>query len=131
MKLITFDVKNSSSKRENKSYIKFNANGVIYISKAAAEKIGISAGNQLYIAQDEDSPNDWYLVVGKDGFMVRTNKGGVMEFSSVHICRSIISAFDIKSKSVSFDLATEKADNDQFEMYAILTDTAKYKEIEE
>lgn len=133
MKLIKFDMTNSSSKRINKCFIRFIANGVISISRGFVEIAELKAGDKISVAQDEDDPQAWFLIFGDiNGFPCREQKGGVVEFSSSFTVKQLMESFSINAKSVSFDLASQKIENDDgLEMYAILTATAQYKEISE
>jgi hypothetical protein len=136
MKLIHFDSETASGSRmaSTEPSIRFHQSGIITISAAAAEKIKLKEGDKVSIAQDEDSPDDWYLITkDKKGFATRIYKGSNgLAFNNAYIAKSLINFLELKTKSVSFKLATEPAaDNGGGKLYAILLATAKYSELKE
>jgi hypothetical protein len=90
------------------------------------------------IVQDEEKPEDWYLVINDpDGFPLRENTGEGMAFNNAYIVKTFMDCMDFKTNSLACKLATVPADHDDSELdkkcklYAILTSTAKYKPLEE
>ena len=138
MKLQKFDASNSKSVRTGEPTINFNMAGGICFSKTFCQKIGLKKGDKVSIVQDEDQPEDWYIIIGdKDGFPIRENTGEGCAFNNAFICKNFIEHLQINAKSVNCKLATEPADipKDQLpkgaKAYALLTATAKYVELKD
>lgn len=133
MKLIKFDAINTRSHRSGEATIRFHKVGLISISKQGCVDLELKAGQNISIVQDEENPEDWYLLVNdENGFTLKDykNTGGLF-MQSAFIAKSIIGALELNANSVSFKLATKKADNeDGLTLYAILTPSAVYTEVE-
>lgn len=67
-----------SSKGKPAMYLNSKA-GMLHISAAAAEKLGLKEGDFIELSQDEDEPQDWYLSKTKKGFGLRNKKKGSAE----------------------------------------------------
>lgn len=105
MKLIKKQIRVAA---KSKAAITMSKNGLITISKKAAEAIGFKEGDGIEIFQDIDAPTDWYIRPG-DGLKLRlyNQKGFVTN------CSSVVSDFfecfpeHATAKSVRFLLSTE------------------------
>jgi hypothetical protein len=138
MKLIRFDANTASGFRSGESTIRFNAAGAVSLSKTFVQKAKLKKTDKVFVAQDEENPTDWYLVVdNKNGFPLRAGSNGEgMQFNNAYTSKSVMEALDISARSVAFRIATEPADVDDPELkkhsvFAILTATAKYQAITE
>lgn len=83
------------------------------------------------IVQDEDSPDDWYLIVGDpEGFQTRENSAGGLAFNSSHLCKSFRKYVSADDVSVNCKIAISPADIPKEDLpkgskaYAIFTGTA-------
>lgn len=136
MKLIKFDAASTKFSRPGESSIRFHSSGVITLSTSAVEGLKLKEGDKMCVVQDEENPDDWYLMKDENGFSLRTYKGNNgLCFNNAYIAKSIINFLDINANSVCFKVATEATIPEdesmkEIELFAILTKTAVYKELE-
>lgn len=74
MKLKTFNTINTAAVgRSAQPVISIGKAGVFTVNKAAAEQLGLTAGDRVELHQDEDSPRDWYIskCTTDSGFAIR------------------------------------------------------------
>ncbi|MBX3253958.1 MAG: hypothetical protein KF862_07430 [Chitinophagaceae bacterium] len=73
MKLIYFTEKTipKSTTRSGTAKVTFNKTGVISINQKACDKMLLSPGDKISIAQDEKVPENWYIFKDTNGFEVR------------------------------------------------------------
>lgn len=48
--------------RTGEPRLTINKAGAVSISKSAAEHIGLCVGDKIVVVQDNDSPQDWYII---------------------------------------------------------------------
>ncbi len=91
-----------SSKGKPAMYLNSKA-GILHISAAAAEKLGLKEGDFIELSQDEDEPQDWYLSKTKKGFGLRNKKKGSAEqgliFSNKALTKLIFESVEYDQKS--------------------------------
>jgi hypothetical protein len=137
MKLIKFDANTASGFRVGEPTIRFNAAGAISLSKTFVQKAKLKESDKVYVAQDEESPEDWYLIKdNKNGFPLRGSSNDGLQFNNAYTAKSIMETLEINAKSVAFMIATEPSELEDPELkkslvFAILTSTAKYQPIEQ
>lgn len=136
MKLIKFDCTNARSQRVGESTIRFHRQGQISISKKFCEELGLKAGTPVSVVQDEETPEDWYLVINdKDGFPLRKYNDGNMAFNSAFIAKSFLEAMGYENAiSGGCLLATKETDSNGeipkgASLYALITSSLICREI--
>jgi len=91
--------------------ISFGKSGVIYFNKAACSKLGLTPGEKIALAQDEDDPANWYLFKHKDGFELRSKdfeKIGSLTFNHKTLYLSFTESFELdQSTSYTFLISGE------------------------
>ncbi len=133
MKLNKFDATNSMSIRTGVPSIGFGKGGAITLSKKFLEETGIKKPVMASIVQDEDTPEDWYVIIGDpDGFQTRENSAGGLAFNSSYVCKSFREFVSAEDVSVNCKLATHPAEIPKEALptgskaYGILTSTAVF-----
>ncbi len=125
MKFTKFDKSNMSNVRTGEAIIRFATKGANSISKTAAEGIGLTEKDKVAILQDNDNPEDWYLIKDKEnGFPLREYSNGQFCFNCSAMARAIIKAFDLDTTSVSFKIQTDGQKCDDIkggQIYLIIT----------
>lgn len=134
MKLKKFD-STTANGHSNKPSIFFSKAGTIALNKEFSSKIGLEVNDKVSIVQDEENPDDWYLLIDdENGFPLRENKDRLI-FNNATTAKAVIDYFKFRTKSVRFQIATESTpiedgENDGAgELYGILKHTAKYVEL--
>ncbi len=97
-----------------KASVGFNKAGTINLNEKACERLELKTGDKIAIAQDEESPENWYIFKHEEGFDVRATsdkKGFVFNHSS--LCKEIFKFFELSTdKSHRFLLAEEETKNE-------------------
>lgn len=138
MKLIKFDATNSKTHKSGEAIIRFNMAGGISLTKTATEELGLKAGQKVSVVQDEEKPEDWYLVINdEDGFELRENTTGTgVAFNNAYIVHTLKNFLDIEANisSYCFKIATKPSESTdemigkKMKIYAILTATLETKD---
>jgi hypothetical protein len=70
--------------------ITIHAKGLIKLNYPAAQLIGVSEGDRVSIAQDEENPADWYITKDANGYELRlgTDKKSYL-FNNSRLTRTI------------------------------------------
>lgn len=104
MGLKVFNIDNAYlTKSIGHSHIRISAKSGIVISQAAVISIGLTKGDKISIAQDEDDPRKWYLYKDElKGFTLRDSgkKCGSLVFNSSEIWRAASSIYKDINHSV-------------------------------
>ena len=131
MKFNVFNTSNCEpSLRKGQAVITFNTGGNIAITKYAAEKLGLAAGNKVSLLQDTENPKDWYLSVGDaEGFELRPRSGnGSVQFNNVALVEKVLTSLGLSSNA-SFPLVTEPQNVEGGgKVHSIITSRVKSKE---
>jgi hypothetical protein len=121
--------KNGASKPE----IHFNHQGNISLSTAATKLINLQPGEKLIIAQDEENPDDWYIIPTQDpsAFNARFDKGNEtnVKIQSASLVRQVGEFLKIKPYiSFKLKISEEIAEVNKSRALLIITKTfhAKY-----
>ena len=110
MKLKIYNSDNTNISHKGKKTIRIHKKGGLFsFSKSAQEMIGIIKGSRIDIAQDEESPRDFYIHKTSDpsGFHIHSkfdNLGAT--FNSAKLADLILDGKPYKS--VSFQIGTEQ-----------------------
>lgn len=125
MRLKVYNEANSKSVTIGKRTIRFNRKaGLISLSKAATETIGLKGGDKVVIINDEERPNDWYICKTDDenGFAVRAKaETGSADFNCTSVVKRVFETMDIHDMAVGYVVAPEPEKVDGMELYAIIT----------
>lgn len=124
MKLITFDTSNIIDQKRGDATIHFTTGGAATLSKTAVENMNLQAGEMLAFHQDEENPEDWYISLSEDGFLLRQDKNETsrLKFNSSILCKMILSNLEIDSKGVAFFIGSEPTiDEDEVAYWPIIT----------
>lgn len=120
MKLIIFNQTNSKSQKSGEPSIGFGRNGQVRLNKFAVALLDAKAEMKLEIAQDEDTPEDWYIKVSEsgDGFILREKIEGELVFNSSTVTKRFLKTFDSLHKGLTVEIAKKPSEGG---WYAILT----------
>ena len=128
MNLKIYNTTNSRRVPQGKPFIRVHRkSGVINISKAAHEAVGITTGVEML--QDQDHPCDWYIRASDapEAIPTRRSPSGVVYFNSAEIARimgeSLPGEF-LGKASIKIPVAPQPVDDDS-QLYALLTKAAK------
>lgn len=124
MKLFIYNKENSVSSvsRSGERTIRVNrSNGVVYISKALSEALGLKENEKLLFANDEENPKDWYLCKTNDinGFSLKIDKSGV-RFMNKYLSTKILDSAKVED-SATFFVSKEPLSNNEVLFYKIIT----------
>jgi len=77
-----------------KPFVRFSTKGVITFNKAAVKLLNLSDKENIFLTQDEDKPDDFYLCKSQEGFAVKVNeKGG--QFNNSNLSNHILNFFNL------------------------------------
>lgn len=113
-----------SAPRKREAFISVSGkSGMISISIAAGEKMGLSLSSCVEFLQDETKPKDWYLRLHENGFLLRQLKGREKIFCLQHsvIARDILASIKVEKNTVRMFLG----DADENGLFPIITNSAK------
>lgn len=83
--------------------------GVMMLNEHACELLQATSGGGVKLFQDEDNPQDWYVVFGpEDGFALRSKadaKG--LFFNNTYLARLIADSLGIESGSFKMGVGSE------------------------
>ena len=71
------------------AWILFGKSGKITLSAEAATLMGISAGDKLSLAQNDDQPEVWYAFKDLDGFELQEMKSGKLFITHPELASSV------------------------------------------
>lgn len=125
MKLKSFNSTNMRGATAGESSISFSRQGIINISQMAVDAIGLKIGDVISLEQDEENPQDWYLMKNPEGFKVRQYKGSNgLCFNAAALAKSFLDLNDYtNTHSASFRLITEpvEIDGGGVKLYPVIT----------
>ena len=103
--------------------ISFTKAGVLVLNSNAMQKMNLKAGDKISLAQDPDSPSNWYLFKDKEnGFELRNgykNKAGLINHRQ--LCDLFLDCFELgKDKSNSFKIGGQPTIWGKVEYWGIL-----------
>lgn len=124
MKLIEYNALNSMAVRKGKPTVGINrSSGVIRLSGAAANAIGLKAGDYIKILQDEENPNDFFIckTTAEVGFKLRSNSSstGLMT-NCVTVCVKMLESAKTDDKAL-FNLIPEPQKINKENMFLVIT----------
>ncbi|WP_040478852.1 hypothetical protein [Mariniradius saccharolyticus] len=87
--------------------ITINGSGTLTINTAAVERYGFKEGSHIAILQDEDKPNDFYLIETKDANFPKLKKAGKVSLKTGYSAakEAIDTHFGIENKAIRLNLA--------------------------
>lgn len=129
MKLKRFNQQNRlpGFRGNSRASVRFFKTGMITFTASALKRLGLAQGQYVEIAQDEDSPEDWFIMhsTEQSGFLLRDGgKSGNAIFNNAHIGREFVNQFGPGKNSVACLLATEPVTIDGVEYWPIITSSA-------
>ena len=115
MALIRFDTENTPSMHHGEPRMRIVRQGTITFNRSAEEMMKLGKTTRLSFYQDDEYPEDWFVVCEPDssnGFKLRfkPNENNRSLIQSASITRKILDSLDIREKSIAFRIV--KADKD-------------------
>lgn len=107
-----------SRQKSGKPFMSITKAGVIRFSCELTKRLGLKAGMQVAIFQDQDSPSDWYLKPDEPGLTLRVCTGGMLTNSS-SVCKDILNSIG-HQKGARMLVSTTPVDG----FFAIITHSA-------
>lgn len=110
MKLNHFNKANMSHQRPKESTVRFGRKSANVISDEAAEAIGLGKGMKVSFVQDEENPEDWYMLIDiENGFELRQGKNDKhLSFNCAALSNTFLDAVGLENAhSATFKLITE------------------------
>lgn len=131
MKLKTF--KCSEHKiYSTKMTVSFSKYGVITFSRSLTKSLDVKKGEYLEIAQDEDTPQDWYLRKGSgDSDHFRINGPKAKKYKSLYLCSAGLGNALRKSLNITLreTIRFPVSEPNQEGWHAILTKSIEKEEV--
>jgi len=129
MKLKKFNQQNRlpGFRGNTRASVRFFKAGMITFTASALKRLGLAHGHYVEIAQDEDNPEDWFIMHSTElsGFMLRDGgKSGNAIFNNAHIGRLFVNQFGPDKNSVACLLATGPVTIEGEEYWPIITSSA-------
>jgi hypothetical protein len=108
--------------------LRVNSYGVIVINAAAAEIIGVKVGDGIELVQDEERPNDWYIIGSKKSESLKLkdykNSNGLVHQSGV-IAKRFLKEVSRGAISVGLLIGTESITHNGETLWPIITSSLK------
>ena len=108
MNLTTYNTLNTPSSAYGKPCVNFDSSGVIRISKALAEMVGVEHGTRVEICHNDDEPGDWYLNITTADTAFEVRERGLKKnliFNSKGLAMKVINSIDSKAKTITFQVS--------------------------
>lgn len=127
MKLKVYNAENSATIRRNKPAIRLNIkSGVISFSSGSIRLMGLKPGTGVVIANDEDSPRDWFIHITPDpqAYKIKcsNSKRGVLFFNSTILVREIFRTIGISgANSAGFLISGEPVITQGLQYWLLIT----------
>lgn len=103
-------------------------NGVFFISAGLAKLLQMEADQKYSIAQDEDRPQDWYLLRDENGMTVRAKKNDQFVFSNRKCAQEIASNLSaLTAKRIAIKVGEHPLEQDGTSLYPLITKGAVIK----
>jgi hypothetical protein len=121
MNLNIYNAANSKNARVGKVKLNLNKSGLVSISSAACEMIGIEPGDKLILAENMDQPGAWFIAKHESGIPCRkpkNEKQRILIFSIAQATKKILADKDVRS--MSFAIGTEPTEEEGTKLYPIL-----------
>lgn len=135
MELKFFNTSNmKSAGRAGQPTLRVTRGGYIGLSKAAVDPMDFKAEDKVSLVQDQETPEDWYLVKDQEnGFILRESSGsGSLAFNSSVMGKAMLDSLDCPDDSVRFKVVTEPVEHETeggvIKLFPILTASAKPSE---
>lgn len=122
MNLKIYNADNSKNARVGKVKLNLNRSGLVSISSAACDMIGITPGDKLIMAEDVDNPGAWYIGKHESGIACRkpkNEKQKILIFSLASVTKQVLASSD--KRSMSYAIGSEPRDNEGTLLYPIIT----------
>ncbi len=104
----------------------FSKTGVISLNPAAVEQLKLTVKDRITLAQDPDTPENWYLFKDQNyGYQLRPGYKEVgLMFNHIALKKTIWKCFDLdEEKGESFRIAPQPTKIDKTEYWGILVTT--------
>lgn len=99
------------------------SSGVISFNRSLVEQLKLKVKQHITLAQDEESPKDWFVILNPDESnspQLGGKAGDALSFSHIGIVRDLLSSLDLDPEETqSFKIASK--DIGQPGIYAIFT----------
>ena len=104
--------------RNNSIHIGLHYTGRILLSKGLTDLMGLKAGDNITIFQDEEEPTDWYLAKTKKGGFPVSGRGGKHSYylNSSEMVRKIFGSLNYRELSGSMFVGAEPVEANIFPM---------------
>jgi len=124
MKLKSFNRENTLSTSGPK--ISIRKSGTIIINRDAVILTQLPLGGYIEIAQDQDSPKDWFINInaGKEGFILRQTKYDALTFNAKQLSDKILDSIGF-DHSASMIIGSEIITVGNHKYLPIITKSAK------
>ncbi|WP_026463640.1 hypothetical protein [Adhaeribacter aquaticus] len=130
MKLKIFDLNNSPSGRNGRAFIHLTNKGIFTINVPAAQALKLSNDDKVKLAQDEENPSDWCLILApKDvaAFPVRKKGLGSYVFNNTGVAKLIYESLKAGDKALRIPLTEQPEEVEGVKLYPLVTKAALKK----
>lgn len=139
MKLITFNKETTRTGRpcNEQASIRFTKQGKILFNQTAVKELDLKPGELISFSQDEENPDNWYLISGDvNGFEVKQDRSIIYITSSYITKAMLVDFFQSTAASVIIPIQTtptNTTDNELkgLDLFLLLTDEATLGKVKE
>ena len=123
MKLKEFNKDNSASLKKSDVAVSFNRkSGVICFTKGSVEFFDLKEGDEIIVAQDEETKKDWYFAKKKGGFVLRSDSANQrLKFNNTRTVLAILGSLDSELVLFKCYIGTEPIMVGKIDYYPIIT----------
>ncbi len=129
MKIKRFSRENTGQHHIGKPTVHISKTGLISFSRNSVESLNLKQNDRVELIQDEDNPQDWYVVTveNEGGFILRKGTYGQLLFNSSMVVDLIQKSLplELRKDSLTFLIASQPEEIEGEKIYAILTSSIK------
>lgn len=115
-------------RRNMKNSISIRKNGCIIISQKLAENMELQPGDFIQLAQEANTPDQWFIAKAADGFKARELKGNYV-LQNIQLCTDLLNSinkdFETQNGFVILVGAEPVTEQDGQKWFEIITASAK------
>lgn len=137
MKLKFFNASNLPSIMKGVPQVRISKAGAFSFNIPAGQILGLTKESRIELAQDEENPSDWYLIVrtsdNNDAFPVRVYKEykdhSTYMFSNSTMAKTFMEAIKADSKTAALNISIHSIDVEGMQLFPVITSSFQKNQI--
>lgn len=124
MNLIIYSPDTLTQQPQGNPFLTISPKGNFTLSRRACELLNLKPGSKLSLAQDKDSPKDWYLLPNAtEGYIVRGKKatGENLTFTAIRLAATIYKSWNVVPDTVRLPVVAEPQEVNGQQVYTLIT----------